>query len=103
MRTTEERIELMHIRAKEMKRDVSRRRLAGFGSASALLLVVLFAVMWQMNGFAVSISNDPFTGSSLLSENAGGYVLAAVIAFFIGVIITALIFRYRNKGKNYEE
>ena len=37
-------------------------------------------------------------GSSLLSESAGGYVLAAVLAFFAGVIITVLIVRKRNKN-----
>ena len=98
MRTTEERIELMHIRAKAMGQSAARRRLAGIGSVSVILTAVLLTVIQQLNGAAISISEDPYTGSSLLSENTGGYVLAAVIAFFIGVIITALIFRYRNKG-----
>ena len=103
MRSTEERIELMHIRAKEMERDVSRRRLAGLGSVSVFIAAVLLAVMYQLTGQTTSISDDPFTGSSLLSESAGGYVHAAVIAFFAGVVITVLIFRNRNKGKNHEE
>ncbi len=97
MRTTEERIELMHMQAKAMERGLAKRRLAGLGSVSVFLAAVLLTVIYQLNGLAVSISDDS-TGSSLLSENAGGYVLAAVIAFFIGVIITSLIFRYRNKG-----
>ena len=38
-----------------------------------------------------------FTGASMLSESAGGYVLIAVIAFFAGVIITAVLLRSRRK------
>ena len=36
-------------------------------------------------------------GSSLLGESAGGYILAAVIAFFAGVIITVVCYRKHHK------
>ncbi|MBR0091086.1 MAG: hypothetical protein IJP92_05255 [Lachnospiraceae bacterium] len=40
-------------------------------------------------------------GSFLLSQEAGGYVMAAVIAFTLGVIVTVLIFRHRHRtGQN---
>ncbi|MCR4655796.1 MAG: hypothetical protein K5770_06160 [Lachnospiraceae bacterium] len=37
-------------------------------------------------------------GAFLLSPQAGGYVLAAVIAFVIGVVFTLLCQRYRKKS-----
>jgi hypothetical protein len=35
-------------------------------------------------------------GASLPIDGGGGYVLAAVLAFFAGVIVTAAILRYRK-------
>ena len=99
MRTDAERIEQLHLRAAELRRQRNRKQLTVFGSASIFLTAVLLAVVHQMLGLSVSITGDPYTGSSLLSESAGGYVLAAVIAFIVGVVITAVIFRYRNRGK----
>ena len=97
MRTTEERIELLHRRTREMERQRSNRQVAGFGGASALLALLLIAVMIQTIGLTPSGTDDSFTGSSLLGESAGGYVLAAVIAFFVGVIVTAVCYRMRHK------
>ena len=61
------------------------------------LLTILGVMMQQMIDLSMSITEDSFAGSSLLGESAGGYVLAAVIAFFAGVILTAVIFRYRRR------
>lgn len=36
-------------------------------------------------------------GSTLLSEEAGGYVLTALVSFMAAVVITALCIRYRNR------
>ena len=34
-------------------------------------------------------------GSFLISEEAGGYVLVGLVAFLLGIIITAIIYRRR--------
>lgn len=97
MRTAEERIEKVHRRVKALERQRVKQQLAGFGSASAVLVVVLAVVMQRVGGLSISVTEDPYAGSSLLSESAGGYVLAAVIAFFIGVILTVVCLRYRRR------
>lgn len=97
MRTQEERISQLHKRAEQLQRQKDRRQIAGLGSMSAFFAVLLVTVLLQGGGLSQSASAGQFTGSSLLSEAAGGYVLAAVLAFFAGVIITAVIFRYRKK------
>jgi len=39
-------------------------------------------------------------GSILLANDAGGYVLTAILAFMAGVITTVLCSRYKNQWKN---
>ena len=97
MRTDDERIEELHRRTEKLKKKRERRILAVSGSVSCLLAVLLIAVMLKTDRVYQSIAGSGFAGSSLLSDSAGGYVLAAVIAFFAGVILTALIYRSRKK------
>ena len=63
-------------------------------------MVFLVVVMQQMDSMHHEILTGQNTGSSLLGEDTGGYVLAAVIAFIAGVIITAIIYKNRDKGQN---
>lgn len=98
MRTAEEQLRRMHMRAAEIKRQEDRSRLRALGSLSGMLLVCLVVVMQQLQSLHHEILTGQSTGSSLLDESAGGYVLAAVIAFLAGVIITAVIYKKRNRG-----
>ena len=41
-----------------------------------------------------------YGGAPLLYENAGGYVLVAVLAFMAGAIITAMLLKKRYKNQN---
>ena len=99
MRTEEERIRELHKRAGELRKKREVRRLAGLGSVSAFLVCLLAVSLSRADGLSESIGGSSFAGSSLLSNSAGGYVLAAVMAFFAGVIITAFIFRHRKRQK----
>ena len=71
------------------------RVLGGASGGLAVCLLTLFALFGQ-RGHGIAISG--YGAASLLSENAGGYVLAAVIAFALGVIITVLMHRHKNKA-----
>ncbi len=97
MRTEAERIEILHRRAKELERRRNERQMAGLGSVSAFLAVLLIFIVGRTSRMSPGLAGDPFTGSSLLSESTGGYVLAAVIAFFLGVVITAVCIKIRQK------
>lgn len=98
MRNAEEKLNRMHIRAAEIKRKEDLSRLRVLGSLSGGLLICLVAVLQQLQRMQNEILIDQSTGSSLLDESAGGYVLAAIAAFFAGVIITAAIYKFRNRG-----
>ena len=95
MRTTDERIERLHARAQEIEKRSEKRKMAGFGSLSAAFAVLLIAILTQVGSLS-PISDGQLTGSSLLSDGTGGYVIAAVVAFFIGVALTTAIFRLRR-------
>ncbi len=41
------------------------------------------------------LSVETASGASMLSENAGGYVLVGVLAFMSGVVITVILKRRR--------
>lgn len=97
MKTAEERIKKLHKRAAELKRQRDKRYLTGFGSASVFLAVMLAVAIMQTDELFHSVTDGEYVGSSLLSESTGAYVLVAVAAFFIGVIITAVLIRYRRK------
>ena len=98
MRSTEERLIRMHERAAAIKRQEDKSRLKILGSLSAALLVCLVVAVQQLQTMHHGILSGQNTGSSLLDDSAGGYVLAAVIAFIVGVTVTVVIFRYRNRG-----
>ena len=98
MRSAEERLTRMHERAAAIKKQEDRNRLRILGSLSAGLMVCLVVAMQQLQSMHHGIFASQSTGSSLLDDSAGGYVLAAVIAFIAGVAITAVIFRYRKKN-----
>lgn len=44
-----------------------------------------------------------YSGATMLFANAGGYVLVAIGAFMVGVIITVVLRNKRNKQKREEK
>ena len=96
MRSETERIDELHKRVRKLRRQRDKRGLVISGGVSVLLAVFLIAVMLRTDRVYQSITGSGLVGSSLLSESAGGYVLAAVVAFFIGVIVTAVIYKSRK-------
>ncbi len=76
------------------------RRLSG---AAGTLLTALVLVIALLPETAAPAYNGSVYGSFLLSAEAGGYVLAAVIAFALGVVITLLCLRYRRRRTNHKE
>ena len=94
MRTDAERIALLHQRAQKLKDE---KMLKIWGSLSAGIFVVLLAVIVKIDTPLQSILYSGYTGSSLLGEEAGAYVLVAVISFVAAVCIT-LYCIHRRKG-----
>lgn len=87
----------MHARAEEIRRQREKTVMRVLGTLSGFLMICLVAVMHQVNNMHSGVMTVHGTGTSLLSENAGAYVLIAVTAFFAGGIITAMAIRYRKR------
>ncbi|MBQ1321816.1 MAG: hypothetical protein IIY53_09300 [Solobacterium sp.] len=99
MMTAEERVSSLHKRMDTMRKVQERRKTGAAGALSigfaSCLLFLLLA-----EGTAHSSGAGMYSGSALLFEGAGGYVLVAVIAFTAAVITTVLCMRYKNKNKD---
>ena len=84
---------------KRVRENTRRKQKRGIFRLSAACLL-LFAVLTQTAGTVVG-SGQPEAwgafGAMLLREDAGGYVLVAVVSFAAAAAITALCFRLRNR------
>lgn len=96
MYDTARRVALVKQRVRENTRRRQRRGIYGLSAACMLL----FAVLTQAAGTVVAPGQTAawgVFGAMLLREDAGGYVLVAVVSFAAAVVITALCFRLRSK------
>ncbi len=93
MRTDEERIALLHRRARKL---CDQRRSGIWGGISAGLFMALIMLIVRIDVPLQSVLSSGYAASSLLGESAGGYVLVAVISFIAAVCITVYCIRKRN-------
>ena len=96
MYDTARRVALVKQRVRENTRRRQRREAISLSAACLLL----FAVLMQTAGTVVGPGQPEawgVFGAMLLREDAGGYVLVAVVSFAAAVVITALCFRLRSK------
>ncbi len=97
--TSEERIIRLHERAVQLQQKRNRTIMTALGGISACLSVFLLLLVTQAERVSHEVAGSQFTGSSMLSESAGGYVLVAVIAFAAGVLITTILRWYRDRKR----
>ena len=94
MYDTARRVALVKQRVRENNRRRQRRGIYGLSAACMLL----FAVLMQTAGTVVGPGQPEawgVFGAMLLREDAGGYVLVAVLSFAAAAAITALCIRLR--------
>ena len=99
MRSTEERIDLMHAKVQEMHRVHDKKLITVLGGASVLMALILIVFTAYMVGAPGAITDTAMAGTSMLSESAGGYVLVAVVSFIVAVMITVACLKMQQKGK----
>ena len=91
---TARRVALVKQRVWENTRRKRRRGIYGLSAACMLLFAVLMQVAGTVIGQGQTAAQGVF-GAMLLREDAGGYVLVAVVSFAAAATITALCFRLR--------
>ncbi len=94
MYDTARRVALVKQRVRENTRRKQRRGIYGLSAACMLLCAVLMQAAGTTVGQGQTAVWGVF-GAMLLREDAGGYVLVAVVSFAAAAAITALCIRLR--------
>ena len=95
MYDTEKSIELVKKRMHEYHRRQERRTVCRLSVLCTLLFLSLVGAMGIMQNKPINVTG--MYGTILLHEDAGGYVLVAVISFTAAVVITALCIKIQKK------
>ena len=96
MYDTARRVALVKQRVRENTRRRQRRGIYGLSGACMLLLAALMQTAGTVVGPGQPEAWGVF-GAMLLREDAGGYVLVAVVSFAAAAAFTALCFRLRSR------
>ena len=102
MYDTAKRVELVKRRVRENTRRRQRRGVCGLSAVCMLLFAALTRTAGLVIGQGQTAAQDGF-GAMLLREDAGGYVLVAVVSFAAAAAITALCIRLRDRGRREKE
>ena len=96
MYDTARRVALVKQRVRENTRRRQRREVISLSAACILLCAALMQTAGTVVAPGQTAAWGVF-GAMLLREDAGGYVLVAVVSFAAAVVITALCFHLRKK------
>jgi hypothetical protein len=98
MHNTTERIRRVKLRVGKKRYKRETRLLGGL---SALCLVLFCSLIGIIDTIVGNVHGKAFGmyGAMLLHEDAGGYVLVAVIVFAAATVITVLCIRSKEKNK----
>lgn len=102
MYSTETRIAMVEQRANLIRRK-SEKKLTAMLCVICLIITVSIAEVVGASGRGAHGYVPGLYGSTLLSEDAGGYVLTGVLSFIVAVVITVLSIRHREKKKEVSE
>ena len=96
MYDTARRVALVKQRVRENTRRRQRREVISLSAACILLCAALMQTAGTVVAPGQTAAWGVF-GAMLLREDAGGYVLVAVVSFAAAAAVTALCFRLRSK------
>lgn len=93
--TTENALKEIKRRAKLIQQRHERRITNILTTTASITLIALFAVISIFSNPEISEKQTMY-GSFILSAKSGGYVLAAVLGFVLGVLVTLIIKQLRK-------
>ena len=94
-----EALSMIFEKSKEIRARRERRRAVVLGAATSVLAVLLIATVILLKGQTVSEATESHLGAFLLPSEAGGYVIAGVLAFILGILVTTIVLRCSEKRK----
>ena len=86
-------------RGRKLKRQRAKRAVGELFVAAFIVTCALIPSIGRLYSSTGSDGKNAY-GSFLLPTEAGGFILAAVIAFAVGVGVTVWILKYRNNHEN---
>ncbi|MBR5917435.1 MAG: hypothetical protein IKZ76_05055 [Lachnospiraceae bacterium] len=89
-------------RGRKIREKRNKRITGALSTATVISTFILFLSISIFTGNAVTGTNSAY-GSFLLPTEVLGYVIVAVIAFVLGVIITVIVRKNKGKEKNEEQ
>lgn len=95
--TREDALKEIRRRADIIRQKRERRTTKILTTTAGFTLVALFAVISIFSGSAVSTTPSAY-GAFILSAEAGGFILAAVLGFVLGVVVTLIVKRTQKKN-----
>ena len=97
--TTEEALKEINRRGNILKEEHERKVTKVMSICTAATAFVLVALLSIFSGSGMAETRTQY-GSFLLPTEAGGYVLTAVVAFALGVMLTIVIKRIKARNHN---
>ena len=99
---TDEAFEEIKRRGKEIKKKHDRHVTEVLSVASTVTTFALIIVLGMLCNTGVNGKQTDY-GSFIISAEAGGYVLTAVVAFVLGAVATFMVLKYKNRDKSSKE
>lgn len=96
--TVDEALQETMRRAEALRRKRDRRVKHVLLGGTAVLACALFGFAYELVPHGFSLGETAY-GAFLLPSEAGGYILAGVAAFIIGVLVTMLCLRYSGRNR----
>ena len=94
--TTESALKEIERRAGIIRRNHERKVMNILTTAAGITLIALFAVIGEFSGAVISRTPTEY-GAFILSVETGGYVLTALLGFVLGVLVTLIVKKIKNK------
>lgn len=101
MYDTEKRVELVKKRIYEYRRQKERHRVYHLSALCSLLFLSLVGALGTMQIQPMDAAG--MYGAILLHEGVGGYVLVAMTAFMLAVVITVVCMRLHEQEKKQQK
>lgn len=94
--STEDALKEINRRAGVILKKRERRVTNVLATTAGITLIALFAVIGSFSG-AGALETQSVYGAFMLSAETGGYALTAVLGFVLGICVTLLVKRLKNR------
>lgn len=103
MRTQEELVVSLHERMDGRKRMQERRKTGMLRAATAIMTMCLLLVIYGESAARYGGTAGQYSGATMIFENAGAYVLVALLAFMTGAAVSVACIHKQRKERKEEK